>query len=660
MKRTKFLKCDPCNTPKKTSKDRVVATSQILEIDGERAVEISLFFGGDLKGRYFADMENHSAWVDGKWYTCRLKNVVRLCEGLEPLKNDYYYCSTDMTWASNEEKERAQDFLDTWSIDGYEENLSSRKKQKAIERKIDRIDQQMADIPCVPEGAESWLEQEIFPGHILFIKKTGKRTAYTCTACGCSSLKKKGWKHGEKTICPKCGQSVTANSRQQEKTRTAPVVILQKYGRQWVERQFKAVCKWSAEGKEIQLFEQIRVIIPKGKCWGKVWYGTIPEADELEQDFWDRNPQNKRFLSSYLYPGNLQEVLPAGELELSGMDVLANKGRKFNVNKFITSFHNKPYLEYLAKAGLSRLTAEITDDYGWWGDPDEICTYAQSLQGALQLDGNRVSRMKQLDGGLCTLDWLQYEELEEVKIPQEALQYLTNKNLRVYECKEILKELKSVTRMVNYMKKQTVPPKKLVTTWRDYLRMAKEEGYNTEDDIVRLPKDLKARHDYLVELGNKRADEERLNLLYVELGAKDTTATSQPAPAPAKPSDESWKGNVDYYLESEEVRKWQHAMNVGFDLKGDDALKEDGKFGADSQAFAKNHNLWSGQKHHCPTAIKWLRRTLHDVYSFTKLDTDYGKWTSYLSKCVKVFQKNRGLTQDAYVGLLTTYRLLKG
>ena len=48
MKRTKFLKCDPCNTPKKTSKDRVVATSQILEIDGERAVEISLFFGGDL------------------------------------------------------------------------------------------------------------------------------------------------------------------------------------------------------------------------------------------------------------------------------------------------------------------------------------------------------------------------------------------------------------------------------------------------------------------------------------------------------------------------------------------------------------------------------------------------------------------------------------
>ena len=175
MKRTKFLRCEPCSVPEKTSEDKVIVASQILETGGEHAIEISLFFRGDLKGRYFADEENHSAYVDGKWYTCRLKNVVRVCEGLEPLKNDYYYCSTDMTWASNEDKERAQDFLDTWSIDSYEESLSSRKKQKAIERKIDRINQQMADIPCVPKDAERWLEQEIFPGHILFIKKNGEK-----------------------------------------------------------------------------------------------------------------------------------------------------------------------------------------------------------------------------------------------------------------------------------------------------------------------------------------------------------------------------------------------------------------------------------------------------------------------------------------------------
>ena len=97
-------------------------------------------------------------------------------------------------------------------------------------------------------------------------------------------------------------------------------------------------------------------------------------------------------------------------------------------------------------------------------------------------------------------------------------------------------------------------------------------------------------------------------------------------------------------------------MNIGFDT---DELKEDGKFGTDSQRFAKNHNLWSGQKHNCPTAIKWLRKTLHDKYHFYKLDTDYKEWSDYLTKCVMVFQKNRGLKQDGYVGLITTYYLLK-
>lgn len=510
MKRTKLLKSAPCAAPKKSSKQDVIAVSQIVEIDGERAVEISLFYMGKLRGRYFADKDNHNAWVDGKWYTCRLKNVARLCKDMTPLKNDFYYMGHEMAWDSDEDKERAQNFLDTWSLDSYEEKLSGQKRRQALRRKAERIEQQMADIPCVPDEAEEWLDQTIFPGHILFIKKEKKRMVYSCTDCGCSSWKKNGWKHGEKTVCPKCGQPVTANSRRQEKTRKAPIVILQQYGEDWVERQFIAVCKWTAKKKDIQLFEQCRAIIPKGKCWGKVWYGLLTEADEFEQDFWDKNPSNKRFLSSYLYPGHLPEVLKCGGLERSGMDILANKREKFNVNKFITTFHKRPYLEYLAKAGLSRLVADIVDIYGWWGEPDAICTYGQNLQGALQLDGNRVNRMKQINGGLRALEWLQYEEDMGIKISQESLEYLQSKNVSLDDCEDILKELKSVNRMVNYMKKQRVAPNKLATTWRDYLRMARDEGMDTTDDIVRLPKDLKARHDQLVELINARRDAEKI------------------------------------------------------------------------------------------------------------------------------------------------------
>lgn len=480
-------------------------------MDGEKAVEISLFYEEKLKGRYFADAENHNVWVNGKWYTCRLKNAIRLCEGLEPLKNDYYYFLPSVKWTSGEDEERVEEFLGAWSIESYENDLNGKKYKKAIERKVERIAQQMADMPCVPDEVEAWVEQTIFPENILFFKKTGKRTTYSCTACGCSSWKKQGWKHGQKTICPKCGRPVTANSRQKKRVKTEPVVLLQPYGKNWVERQFKAVCKWESGTKEIQLFEQLRAIIPNGKCWGKVWYGLSTEADELTQSFWDTNPGNKRFVPSYLYPGNLQEVLPCGRLEQSGMELLARSGKKVNVNKFITTFHQRPYLEYLIKAGLNRMAAEVVNVYGWWREPDKvICTTANNLRDALQLDGNRVSRMKQLDGGLCTLEWLQYEEEKEIKISQESLEYLTKMDIGPNECEEILVELRSVNRMVNYMRKQKIAPKQLTTTWQDYLRMAKEAGYDTTDDIVRLPKDLKSRHDYLVELGNKEEDSERL------------------------------------------------------------------------------------------------------------------------------------------------------
>ena len=99
-------------------------------------------------------------------------------------------------------------------------------------------------------------------------------------------------------------------------------------------------------------------------------------------------------------------------------------------------------------------------------------------------------------------------------------------------CDDILKELKSVNRMINYMKKQKIAPKNIVITWKDYLRMAKDEGYDTTDDIVRLPKNLKVRHDQLVEIRNARRDAEQIKKekeKYKKLDAQILERTPQAA-----------------------------------------------------------------------------------------------------------------------------------
>lgn len=511
MKRTALLRdVPPCAAPDGISED-VLAVSQIVEHDGKSILNIDLFYDGVLRGRYFADIKEkcHNANVDGKWYRCSLNNVARVCKGKETLKRYDYYFDEDWKYASNADADRAWEYLGN-RIDTFEYKTNQVKYERAYQRKRQRIDSIMNAIPCIPDGVEAWLDEEIFPGDYLFFKRD-KRTGYTCTACRAKSWRKKPWKHGEMTTCPKCGAEVKAYSRRNEIMKREPVVILQPHGEGWLERQCLAECRWSSAGKEIKIYEEIRVIIGKSKCYGTEYYGTRRFADETEQDWWDRNGGNKRFAPSYLYPDNLQEALPCGGLEHSGLDVIAKEKVKLNINRFILMYNDQPWLEYLIKAGLYRLAADIANSYYV---PELICPYGSSPKGTLQLDGNRVNRLKQLNGGLNTLGWLQYEEESEfdgrrIKISQESLEYLDAKKVRLEDCRMILQELGSVNRMANYLKKQKESPRTVVQTWRDYLRMARQEGMDTADDIVRLPKDLKARHDQLVERINARRDEER-------------------------------------------------------------------------------------------------------------------------------------------------------
>lgn len=60
---------------------------------------------------------------------------------------------------------------------------------------------------------------------------------------------------------------------------------------------------------------------------------------------------------------------------------------------------------------------------------------------------------------------LQYEEIWEQRSPRESLEYLEKQKVSLDGCRPILAEVKSVNRMVNYMKKQKVAPSKLYITW---------------------------------------------------------------------------------------------------------------------------------------------------------------------------------------------------
>ena len=173
MKRTAIMKgTPPCQAPEQIS-EKVQAVSQIVNFDGKEILNMDLFYMGKLRGRYFADKEEktHAAFADGKWYSCMINNVARVCQNLETIKGDGYYYGDNWEFVSKEDKQTALGYLGTYNVINFEVGCNQLKYERAYQRKCKRIDEIMGKIPCVPDAMEDWVQQEILPGNYLFFKK---------------------------------------------------------------------------------------------------------------------------------------------------------------------------------------------------------------------------------------------------------------------------------------------------------------------------------------------------------------------------------------------------------------------------------------------------------------------------------------------------------
>ena len=127
----------------------------------------------------------------------------------------------------------------------------------------------------------------------------------------------------------------------------------------------------------------------------------------------------------------------------------------------------------------------------------------------LGINSDRIGRLRQMNGGMRILGWLQYEQKTGKKLRQDLLIRLDEEKISLETLQGILKYGITPERALNYLGKQKNQEKALIE-WKDYLEMAEKERLNLQDDIVRFPRDLKARHDELTELANTRKEQERL------------------------------------------------------------------------------------------------------------------------------------------------------
>ena len=124
-----------------------------------------------------------------------------------------------------------------------------------------------------------------------------------------------------------------------------------------------------------------------------------------------------------------------------------------------------------------------------------------SLSKLLGIDGQGLKRLRQNDGGGDFLNWLQYEKTSGQEIPDHTISWLCKEGITPRDLKFTYGKM-SITQIHHYIvqqMKESQMSSHSVITWTDYLSMAKGLHMDTDSELIYRVRDLKRRHNELVQ-----------------------------------------------------------------------------------------------------------------------------------------------------------------
>lgn len=399
-----------------------------------------------------------------------------------------------------------------WEITMY-------KNEKSEERRYARIEKKMAEVPEVTEGFKKWA-WKIVENHVMFMLpfRKKKTTAATCSAC----QSRHEYKHGEirpKQIitCPTCGAQCVVKRVNYEKNPdrgywvSQEVLLFQKIGEEFCERHFKAEYMVSLSGERTILFEIGRIFYPCGSYdsdWKGDKHGEIIKKRKTfynkynyytHKEFWDDKNlpglPNIVLCSGPVYPRTINKKMFEGtKYQYCAME-LVKKENGFMPITYLEKFDAAPQnVEMMVKMGLHRLVLEIYD-FGFKesGKPWE----------KLGITKKQLNRLRNINGGLIALKWLQYEEGNGITVDDETLKYYEKERI-IPDDIDFIADRMSGRKIMNYIIRQRrqlkLKSKDILILWRDYLSMAVYMKMDVRQELIFKPKDVKQAHDDMVKL----------------------------------------------------------------------------------------------------------------------------------------------------------------
>lgn len=490
----------------------------------EGILVLNYWKNGFLNSRYCMNVDTHEfeTCFGEKWTQCTLQSAVEMNwwgTSYEIEKRIKFDTDEDKQLAALPPKHdwRKNDTVIDHILDWQEDYRATKREAKEM-RRIQRINDLMALIPEVPDDLEEWALRTVFRGkdYALYDRENKK---WTCTACGGKFPDQPKILHKTIISCPHCGKPLETKKLGNPKVvKDGQVLLLQRMDAvQSAARYIDVRMIWSLSGRKMQQSEAIRIIFIRGFSGTRYFMGQIPKSEHLKmtdrpQYFDDKRSggANRRIGPCYLYPQGIREALEGTRYNTWGrlFEQTAEAGKELNYNRMMCAERRMAgVIEYLFKGGFNRLLRETIENIsvysGNYSGP--LCTAQSDIRAVFGLsDRQKINRIRDCDGGEGTLLWLQWAEEKEEKIDDETLRWLSGEKIRKENVKFIIDRM-SPRQIMNYVKKQQAggykgkTAKNVLEQWADYLNMCQKAGKDTSDEMVYRPRDLKYRHDEMVE-----------------------------------------------------------------------------------------------------------------------------------------------------------------
>lgn len=455
------------------------------------------------------------------WPTAMADNLEGLSTSgaLSVYDRRYYRGIEKRIWQNPEGKETIKNFLGTkeqgiYGLIEWQRKIREKNILEKEEREQAPWDADMKLVTEIMPSFENWMKKEAADEYfIIYEYKNRAPKDGWCSGCQ-RMVPVTAPKNNKKGICKRCGRDITYKAAGRIKTLATgwySAQCIQRIKGGIVVRKFKQA-QWyrDADYREPKsgMEEMTRILVmDDGKIRG-YYYGLYKNKKYrfiLDKDY---EPDKGYYYSKYystskLYTRNLKS-LKRTALKDSTIDLWEKGNLPTTVLGYLTIEKANKAVEKLVKIGMFKLAKELIRIGLKEGIRLGLMDNGETeLVKILRIDGARLKRLRSIDGGIVHLKWYQHEKMVDRAWPDEMIKDFGDADISFSDLGFLPIPLKFV-KIWNYMKKQKLISghdlEWIISTWKDYLNMARQAKMNVQSEMIWKPKDMQKAHNEVVML----------------------------------------------------------------------------------------------------------------------------------------------------------------